>query len=560
MFQQTGFLLHIPMDDRLAGAVGRKLLQEGRGSSGFSGENREAVIQYQTKGKFGERTWSIIRNTMNEVKTMTDIKQLPEAFLSEMRELLGDEYNSYALSFGENWKPGLRVNTLKIRPEQLASMVPWAMEPVPWTGNGFYYRGKPGEAGGKDGPRPSRHPAYYCGLYYIQEPSAMAPAALLPVEPGDRVLDLCAAPGGKSTELGARLRGKGLLASNDVSCSRARALLKNLELAGIPNLCVTSESPEKLAGVWPEFFDKILVDGPCSGEGMFRREEGMIKDWTQRGPAHYAPLQRQIVSEAVKMLRPGGMLLYSTCTFSREEDETNIRYILDRHPQMELCPLDLSLVPGSVNGKGMEGCMRLYPHRLRGEGHFLALLQKKPGRVGEGRETASHEPASLEHMPPALAAPEKETSALQSGEAFEAVKKQKDFMEFLQSVRLDLDRKRLVLHQDHIYYLPQGLEWGLPLRFLRTGLLLGEMKKDRFEPSQAFAMVLGRKDFKTTVRLGQDDERVIRYLKGETVALGQQEGPVKGWCLVCMEDYPMGWAKGTGMALKNKYYPGWRWQ
>lgn len=474
---------------------------------------------------------------------MTDIKQLPEPFLAEMKVLLGEEYNRYTASFLESWKPGLRVNTKKINPEQLKAMVSWSMEPVPWTGNGFYYGDETGADGSGDRVRPSRHPAYYCGLYYLQEPSAMAPAALLPVNPGERVLDLCAAPGGKSTELGARLKGRGLLVSNDISYSRARALLKNLELAGIPNICVTSESPEKLSGVWPEYFDKILVDAPCSGEGMFRREEGMVKDWMDRGPSYYAPLQRSIACEAVRMLKPGGMMLYSTCTFSREEDEENIQYLLDRYPQMELCPLDLSLVPGSVKGYGLDGCMRLFPHRLRGEGHFLALLQKKMVNAGSGPEGYG-----------------KMVAGGLKGVPCKAFKGNEDFAEFMKAVSMEFDHKRMVLHQDHVYYLPEGLEWNLPLRFLRTGLLLGEMKKGRFEPSQAFAMALGAEQFRGGICLEPEDERVLRYLKGETIPLSKEEGPVKGWRLVSMKDYPMGWAKGTGMSLKNKYYPGWRWQ
>ena len=467
---------------------------------------------------------------MDEEGKMTDISKLPERFLAEMKELLGDEYNDYVKSFEENWKPGLRANTLKISPEELKAMVPWPMEPVPWTGKGFYY-GQ--EDGTKESVRPSKHPAYYCGLYYLQEPSAMTPAAMLPVEPGDRVLDLCAAPGGKSTELGARLMGQGLLVSNDISYSRARALLKNLELAGIPNICVTSESPEKLALVWRGFFDKILVDAPCSGEGMFRREEDMVKDWTVHGPSYYAPLQRQIACQAVDMLKPGGMLLYSTCTFSRTEDEENIEYILDQYPQMELCALDLSRVPGAVNGIGLDGCMRLFPHRVKGEGHFLALLRKKDGETASPRRTREI-PGMLKH--------------------------QEELMDFLESTSVTFDHSRIRIHQDSVYYLPKGLEWNLPLRFLRTGLLLGEVKKGRFEPSQALAMALRAGQFKTTIRLEPEDDRVLRYLKGETLTLTREEGPLKGWCLVSMGDHPMGWAKGTGMSLKNKYYPGWRWQ
>ena len=327
---------------------------------------------------------------------MTDVRQLPEAFLLKMQKLLGEEFGQYLESFKEEWKPGLRVNTLKLSPGELAELVPWNLEPVPWADNGFYYDGT------LDGEvlRPSKHPAYYAGLYYLQEPSAMTPAAMLPVVPGDRVLDLCAAPGGKSTELASKLKGRGMLVSNDISYSRARALLKNLELAGAANICVTSEAPEKLAGVWPEFFDKILVDAPCSGEGMFRRDEDMVKDWNEKGPEYYVPIQRQILSQAAAMLRPGGYMLYSTCTFSVEEDEGNVAYVLEEFPQMQLCCLDLDKVPGACGGFGLPGCMRLFPHRLKGEGHFLALMRKKGGDDGGKEILPPHGPRNSQEAGP----------------------------------------------------------------------------------------------------------------------------------------------------------------
>ena len=468
---------------------------------------------------------------------MTDVRQLPEAFLLKMQELLGEEFGQYLESFKEEWKPGLRVNTLKLSPGELAELVPWNLEPVPWADNGFYYDGT------LDGEvlRPSKHPAYYAGLYYLQEPSAMTPAAMLPVVPGDRVLDLCAAPGGKSTELASKLKGRGMLVSNDISYSRARALLKNLELAGAANICVTSEAPEKLAGVWPEFFVKILVDAPCSGEGMFRRDEDMVKDWNEKGPEYYVPIQRQILSQAAAMLRPGGYMLYSTCTFSVEEDEENVAYVLEEFPQMQLCCLDLDKVPGACGGFGLSGCMRLFPHRLKGEGHFLALMRKKGGDDG-GKEI-------LPPMDPGTA-----------GKRVRAVEKEKELDAFLRQSGAEWDYERIVIHQDNAYYLPEGLAWNLPLRFLRTGLFLGELKKGRFEPSQALAMSMKAGQFPNTVSFPGGDSRVLRYLKGETISLEGDEGPVKGWCLAAMEGFPLGWAKGTGMSLKNKYYPGWRWQ
>lgn len=375
--------------------------------------------------------------------------------------------------------------------------------------------------------------------------SAMAPAAVLPVEPGDKVLDVCAAPGGKSTELAAKLQGKGMLVSNDISYSRARALLKNLELAGAENISVLSEEPGKLAAVWPEFFDKILVDAPCSGEGMFRREEDMVKDWVSRGPSYYSSIQREILEQAVAMLKPGGMMLYSTCTFSKKEDEENVAYILEKYPSMELVPIDKEQFKGLSDGFGYPQTARLFPHRIQGEGHFLALFHKKEDENGSGSGAAVLR----------LSGDEKEASkrAKEAG-------KQEDLMKFLKNCRKEWDLGRIYIRDEQVYYLPEGLKTGLPLRFLRTGLHLGELKKGRFEPSQAFAMALKKDEYPVRLDLKTEDERVIRYLKGETIILVNEEEPVKGWCLVTVEGFPLGWAKGNGMTLKNKYYAGWRWQ
>lgn len=467
---------------------------------------------------------------------MTDVKQLPEAFLKEMEQLLGDEYEAYIKSYEEAWKPGLRVNTLKIMPEEFKNLSHLELTPVDWTEKGFYY---------EDTERPARHPFYYAGLYYLQEPSAMAPAAVLPVEPGDKVLDVCAAPGGKSTELAAKLQGKGMLVSNDISYSRARALLKNLELAGAENISVLSEEPGKLAAVWPEFFDKILVDAPCSGEGMFRREEDMVKDWVSRGPSYYSSIQREILEQAVAMLKPGGMMLYSTCTFSKKEDEENVAYILEKYPSMELVPIDKEQFKGLSDGFGYPQTARLFPHRIQGEGHFLALFHKKEDENGSGSGAAVLR----------LSGDEKEASkrAKEAG-------KQEDLMKFLKNCRKEWDLGRIYIRDEQVYYLPEGLKTGLPLRFLRTGLHLGELKKGRFEPSQAFAMALKKDEYPVRLDLKTEDERVIRYLKGETISLVNEEEPIKGWCLVTVEGFPLGWAKGNGMTLKNKYYAGWRWQ
>lgn len=461
---------------------------------------------------------------------MSELK-LSEEYLNRMRDLLGEEeFSAYLKSFDEERLYGLRVNTAKVTPEAFPELVSWDLKPVPWIPNGFYYEGT---------ERPAKDPYYYAGLYYLQEPSAMTPAMLLPVEPGDRVLDLCGAPGGKSTELGVRLAGKGVLISNDISNSRAKALLKNLELWGISNICVTSETPDKLADVFGPWFDKILIDAPCSGEGMFRKDDDMVKSYEERGPEYYSEIQKEITDQAVRMLAPGGLLLYSTCTFSRCEDEEIICHILENHQEMEL--IRLPLFEGASGGIGLDGCIRLFPHKIKGEGHFISLLRKNGGgaeRTAAGsRERSRTEPQG------------KKAPALPT-----------ELTDFLALMNREFDGSRIMIKNDSVYYLPENFVPAKELRYLRTGLLLGELKNKRFEPGQALAMTLHAEEFRQTISWKKEDDRVIRYLKGETISLTPKEGPVKGWCLVCVDGYPLGFAKGTGMALKNKYYPGWRWQ
>lgn len=485
--------------------------------------------------------------------------RLPDAFTEEMKKLLGGEFSAWMDSFEQGAKGsfrGLRVNTLKTSPGDFIRRSPFRLRPVPWTENGFYLEGE---------ERASRHPHYAAGLYYLQEPSAMTPAAVLPIEEGDRVLDLCAAPGGKATELAAKLRGTGLLAANDISNSRAKALLKNLELCGAGNILVTSESPERLCSYFEGFFDKILIDAPCSGEGMFRKEPSMVRDWEEKGPAFYAGLQKEIVSQAARLLRPGGLLLYSTCTFSVKENEETILSLLRMEHGFRVLPLPLpgggtelgfapgrpDLVSGDVPGgalteeeKGqLSLAVRLYPHRIDGEGHFTALLQKK------GTETERKSPDTENGRK------KKDGSGKPLPECW---------TEFAKILKRPLDESRIRVYENRLYLLPEELirQNIRGLRFLRTGLYLGEIKGKRFEPSQALAMWLRKEEAVLSVDFPAEDERVIRYLKGETLDVEDMPLPSKasGWILVCVDGFPLGWGKLSGGMLKNKYYPGWRWQ
>lgn len=470
--------------------------------------------------------WFIERYFKN-ISDLGEDMELPSDFMCAMQALLGAEYTDYIKCMQKPRKVGIRVNTRKISPERFQKAAPFHLTRIPFIPNGFYY---------DESDEPSKHPYYYAGLYYLQEPSAMLPAQILPIEAGDKVLDLCAAPGGKSTELGAKLCGTGVLYANDISASRAKALLKNLEMHGIANCYVTAEEPQKLASHFHEYFDKILVDAPCSGEGMFRKEPSLIKSYEERGPYYYAPIQRQIVKEAVKMLKPGGMLLYSTCTFSKVEDEDTVQYILDEYPEMMLLK-----ATQTVNSEGfregiapLNDCIRIYPHKVDGEGHFIALLQKK-------KMISEVEAQSVNFSN--------------------------------EDIHLNEDITQI---QNCQYKLPEGTQIIKGLRYLRTGLLLGELdKKGILQPSQAYAMSFTNiAEYDYVLNLHADDIRVVKYLKGETISVTEDDivkddiakddtantKNTNKTYLICVDNYPLGWGKLNGNMLKNKYTPAWRMQ
>jgi NOL1/NOP2/sun family putative RNA methylase len=430
--------------------------------------------------------------------------ELPEKYQQEMKALLKEEWNDYCTSLDQPCYHALHVNTLKISVPAFLSSFPYDLSPVPWCPTSFYYQ--------QDGI--TTDPYDYAGLYYVQEPSASLPASVLPVQPGDRVLDLCAAPGGKSTQLAAKLQGQGVLVANDISVSRAQILLRALERAGVKNSIVTSCEPAKLAERFTGWFDRILVDAPCSGEGMFRKDPAMRTSWCEKGPDYYAPLQKEILSCAVKMLRPGGKLVYSTCTFSIKEDEEVIQDVLSRFPDLHVVPIPF--VEGFVqNAYGT----KLFPHHVKGEGHFVCLL-KKDGP--EQRKTENTEVALFE----------------------------KDGM------HISADHARLKKIKDKVLLEPD-LDIDLHgIRVLRSGLLLGEDKGKHFVFSQPMSMAMKQEDADNCLCLNRDDERVLRYLKGETIEVHDQDLK-PGWCLVCVGQYPLGFGKVTGHTLKNKLPASW---
>jgi len=444
--------------------------------------------------------------------------ELPLSYIDKMKELLGDESENYFLALDERHFQGLRVNEQKILAKQMLEKDIFSLEAVPWCREGFYY---------KEDERPAKHPYYHAGLYYLQEPSAMSPGAYLPIEENDRVLDICAAPGGKSTQIGAKLGKNGLLVANDISAGRAKILVKNIERFGIKNAMVLSETPERLKKHFGCFFDKILIDAPCSGEGMFRKEPDMVKGWNEEMLAFCEGEQETILDACAALLRAGGIMLYSTCTFSAEENEGSIGRFLERHDAFELVPVEKRY--GFQDGiVPYTDCARLYPHKINGEGHFLACLRKK------GADEKITLPEDAE-------ATQKELTS---------------FKAFTDDVLEQMPKGVLRVFGDMLYMLPKGMPSVKGLRALRTGWQLGSLKKGRFEPSQAFAMGLRPEQVKNTVMFDLEDERVIRYLKGESI---EDQGR-DGWTLVCVDGFPLGWAKRQKGRLKNKYAVSWKWE
>ena len=467
---------------------------------------------------------------------------LPQSFLDSMKEILGEDYEAFLAGFDGQRQYGLRVNTLKMNLEEFERIAPFHLKKVPWISNGYFYEAE---------DVPAKHPFYSAGLYYLQEPSAMTPASRLKVQPGERVLDLCAAPGGKATELGAALQGEGLLVANDINTARARALLRNLELFGISNSFVTNEPPHVLAERFPEFFHKIMVDAPCSGEGMFRKNPAVVDSWQEKGPEYFSKLQREIIVQAADMLLPGGMMFYSTCTFSPLENEKTITHLLKERSDMEVIPMEdyegfaegLTSYRGEVFDESCKLCRRIWPHKMSGEGHFMALLHKKSGTQQQVQQTVSQ-------------------SSIWWEKCKGLNKEQKAAAEdFFSHVNIAYDGKRIDVRGDNLYYLPAPKYDGRGLHFLRNGLFMGEFKKKRFEPSQPFALALHAQDFDQVLDFPADDERLSRYLRGETLDVSDLiagEKKRKGWQLVMVAGHPLGFGKLVNNNLKNKYPAGWR--
>ena len=427
---------------------------------------------------------------------------LPQEFLNRIQIQLGEEYPCFLESLERPRAVALRLNPLKCQELSL----PFMQENVPWEPMGYYYDPE---------ARPGLHPYHDAGVYYLQEASAMSAVTLLDPQPGERVCDLCAAPGGKSTQIAGRMGGKGFLLCNEINPKRAKILSGNIERMGIGNALVTNEHPQRLAEQLPGYFDRVLIDAPCSGEGMFRKEEAAVTDWSPETVEMCARRQAEILDSGAKLVRPGGRLVYSTCTFAPAENEETVAEFLNRHPDFSLESADAPwFTPAG------EGQFRMWPHKLLGEGHFGAVLRR------EGDESAAGSGAPGEKLP-------------------------KLWTEFARQMGIELPEGKCIVFGNRVYWAPLDMPNLKGLKVLRPGLELGELKKDRFEPAHALALWM--KDCKCSENLPSESRLIQEYLTGNVISSQQ-----KGWCLVQVDGFSLGWGKGDGNQLKNHYPKGLR--
>lgn len=475
---------------------------------------------------------------------------LPIEFEKKMKAFLGNEWDDFLYSYDNNRFQALRFNTLKVQsPEERMRILKVlgisSDKKVSWADEAYYF---------DENVRPGKHPYHEMGLYYIQEPSAMSAAALLAPKPGMRVLDLCAAPGGKSTQLATYLGDSGLLVSNEINTQRSRILSQNIERMGIKNAIVTNEDSFVLASHFPGFFNAIQVDAPCSGEGMFRKLPEAIEQWSMENVAICAARQKEILDNAAVMLKPGGTIVYSTCTFSKEENENVIEYFLERHPDFTL-----------------EEMERFWPHKVDGEGHFVAKLVRR-GSVNElGADYDVCEDSCNKVEDTGLKADRKtkknKNSKNRKNETKPALTKEnmKLLTEFLdETISEDMaawiKNSRLVMFGEQLYRLPDMEVDIKGLKVQRAGLHIGEFKKQRFEPSHSLALALKLSEAKNVVKLTWDDPQTTGFFNGQSVMLSDEQTAEckKGWALVCVDGYTAGWGKVNGTQVKNHYPKGLR--
>ncbi len=525
------------------------------------------------------------KEIQNDGSREVPVEALPAAFLARMQTLLGDEYEAFLRSYEQPRTQGLRLNPLKAGEagsaekqydaektdtaqkrgtadgtdiaQRLTGL--FGLRKIPWTRDGYYFDNE---------ARPGRHPYHEAGLYYIQEPSAMAVAELLDPQPGERILDLCAAPGGKTTQIAGRMKGCGLLVSNEIHPARAKILSQNVERIGACNVVVTNEEPSRLADYFPEYFDRILVDAPCSGEGMFRKDETARNEWSPENVILCARRQAEILEQAARMLKAGGRLVYSTCTFSPEENEGTIWEFLKRHGDyaVEKAAAFEAFSPGRPEWicggtNELRNTFRIWPHKAEGEGHYAAVLKKKEDCVRA--EGAKSQDAFLICSNSSGRKKRNGQSGDIGKEIWETWRQfcKETYVSFPIAASEEEMRRRMILFGEQLYLLPEGIGNIDGLKLLRPGLHLGTVKKNRFEPSHALALCSSAQNVVRHYDMFGDSREITAYLRGETVTVSDKlyaDEIQNGWTLMTVDGFSIGWGKRVGTMVKNHYPKGLR--
>ncbi len=458
--------------------------------------------------------------------------ELPVNFENRMKIMLGDEFDDFIRAYENGNHHALRMNRLKKNKsaENDENIGKFKVKRVEWCSDGYYY----------DNERaPGKHPYHEAGVYYIQEPSAMAVVENLSIGRDERILDLCAAPGGKTSQIASAMQGSGFLVANEIIPSRAKILSENIERMGVRNCLVTNETPDRLAEIFGGYFDRILVDAPCSGEGMFRKNPAAVEEWSEENVRMCADRQDEVIDAAARMLAPGGRIVYSTCTFAPEEDEGTITRFLERQSDFHICPAKKSesfdcgkkaFYEGAA--EEIEKTVRIWPHHADGEGHYIAVVERE---------------GSLE----------KNTIRVSSNGMAAAAKKgdislYREFEE--ENLKFSLPDKRIFKFGEQLCFIPEDMCSIDKLKVLRVGLHLGTLKKKRFEPSHALALAIATEESLRYIDLKSDSDEVRAYLNGQTLNIASP----KGWTLISTDGYSIGWAKSDGRILKNHYPKGLR--
>ncbi|XME03175.1 RsmB/NOP family class I SAM-dependent RNA methyltransferase [Lachnospiraceae bacterium C1.1] len=458
--------------------------------------------------------------------------QLPERFRQRMKEMLGNEYDEFEKSYEKDEFHALRINRLKkIKNNRIFENIDnFKVRDIEWCTDGCYYDNK---------TKPGRHPYHEAGIYYIQEPSAMAPVTNLMAESGEKVLDLCAAPGGKTSQIASLMNGKGFLLANEIIPSRAKILSENMERMGVRNCLVTSETPGKLAEIFEGYFDRILVDAPCSGEGMFRKNPLAAEEWSEENVRMCAERQDEVIDAAAEMLAPGGRMVYSTCTFAPEEDEGTVSRFLERHRDFHLCESinsdcfdrgDKKFYENSA--EDIDKTVRIWPHHTDGEGHFFAVFERD-GNIDDNYIRLSK-------------------NGLASSASKADISIYKEFER--ENLTVNFPEERIFKFGEQLCLIPEEMCGIDKLKVTRVGLHLGTLKKKRFEPSHALALALSEDDVDRYITLDSSSSEIAAYLGGQTLNISAE----KGWTLICVDDCSIGWGKSDGRLIKNHYPKGLR--